>query len=81
MGKLKLKPSVANSDNTNTLETLSLSLGNTGEDDIRACASSDEQLRHVMFGDPLMHVMALYKRRIEVLALKAVTGRGSVYLN
>lgn len=43
------------------------------EDHVEACISSDEQLRTVVFGDPLMHMMSLYRRRIEVLATRAVT--------
>ena len=37
---------------------------------------TDEQLRDVIWGDPVMHMMKLYSRRIEVLATNAVTGRG-----
>ncbi|KAJ5613351.1 hypothetical protein N7510_006545 [Penicillium lagena] len=33
-----------------------------------ACVINDAQLRGVVFGDPLMHVMDLYARRIEILA-------------
>ena len=35
----------------------------------------DEQLRKVIFGDPAMHQMALYKRRIDELFVTAFTGR------
>lgn len=45
------------------------------EDDIRACITNDQQLRTVMFGDPVMHMMKVYAERLEVLATKAVTGR------
>lgn len=45
------------------------------EEDVRAYITSDEQLREVVFGDPLMHQMKVYARRIEILATKAVTGR------
>ena len=44
-------------------------------EDVRACIMSDEQLRGVVFGDPLMHQMKRYHRRVEVLAKKAATGR------
>lgn len=47
----------------------------TTEDDVRAYITSDEQMRKVVFGDPLMHQMKVYARRIEILATKAVTGQ------
>ena len=37
---------------------------------------NDEQLRQVIFGDPTMHAMEVYLRRVDMLALKAVTARG-----
>lgn len=40
-----------------------------------AVGVTDEQLRNVIFGDPSMHDMALYKSRIDSLAFAAVTGR------
>lgn len=49
--------------------------GAESEEDVRACITSDEQLRKVVFGDPLMHQMRVYEKRIEILATKAVTGR------
>lgn len=45
------------------------------DDDVQAELTTDEQLRDVVFGDPMMHVMKLYCRRVEVLATKAVTAR------
>lgn len=33
-----------------------------------ACVINDDQLRRVVFGDPVMHMMDLYARRIETLA-------------
>jgi hypothetical protein len=36
---------------------------------------SDEILREVVWGDPVLHMMKLYSRSIEVLATNAVTGR------
>jgi Lipase (class 3) len=44
-------------------------------DDVRALITTDEQIREVVFGDPLMHQMKLYSRRVETLATKAATGR------
>ena len=44
--------------------------------DVTASLVKDEQLRQVMFGDPLVHSMNIYAQRIEVLAVHAVTGRG-----
>ncbi|OQV01197.1 hypothetical protein CLAIMM_06596 [Cladophialophora immunda] len=46
------------------------------EVDVTASLVKDEQLRQVVFGDPLVHSMNLYARRIEILAVRAVTGRG-----
>ncbi len=43
------------------------------EDDVEAQITTDAQLREVVFGDPLMHAMKVYARRVEVLATKAVT--------
>ncbi|KAH6850429.1 Alpha/Beta hydrolase protein [Chaetomium sp. MPI-CAGE-AT-0009] len=37
---------------------------------------TDEQLRGVVWGDPVAHMMRLYAGRIEVLAVGAVTGMG-----
>ncbi|RMZ87829.1 hypothetical protein DV736_g4945, partial [Chaetothyriales sp. CBS 134916] len=45
------------------------------EDAVTANIVSDEQLRKVIFGDPLMHSMGLYQERVEALAVRAVTGR------
>lgn len=41
---------------------------------IEAIATSDEQLRDIVFGDPAMHLMSLYKQRIERLAFGALMG-------
>jgi len=43
--------------------------------DVTASVVKDEQLRQVIFGDPLAHAMDLYAQRIETLAVRAVTGR------
>ena len=45
------------------------------EDDVRSAVANDQQLREVVFGDPMMHQMKLYARRVEVLATKAVTAK------
>ncbi|KAK0727477.1 Alpha/Beta hydrolase protein [Lasiosphaeria miniovina] len=38
--------------------------------------ATDEQLREVIWGDPVCHVMRLYAGRIETLAVGAVTAKG-----
>ncbi|KXX77610.1 Mono- and diacylglycerol lipase [Madurella mycetomatis] len=38
--------------------------------------ATDEQLRGVVWGDPVSHMMRLYAGRIETLAVGAVTGKG-----
>ena len=48
------------------------------DDDVKAELTTDEQLREVVFGDPMMHMMTKYARRVEVLATRAVTGRGAL---
>ncbi|EXJ64499.1 hypothetical protein A1O7_00835 [Cladophialophora yegresii CBS 114405] len=45
------------------------------ETDVTASLVRDEQLRQVIFGEPLVHSMDLYAKRIETLAVRAVTGR------
>lgn len=47
----------------------------TAADDIRAEITCDAELRNVVFGDPLMHMMKLYARRVEILATKVVTAK------
>ena len=37
---------------------------------------TDEQLRGVVWGDPVCHLMKLYAGRIETLAVGAVTAKG-----
>ena len=44
------------------------------EEDVKAQVTCDQDLRSVVFGDPVMHMMKIYTRRIEVLATKAITG-------
>lgn len=48
-------------------------------EEVRAYTVTDEEIRKVIFGDPLMHAMDVYRRRIEALAMKAVTGRDRYY--
>jgi len=43
--------------------------------DVKAEVTSDGELRGVVFGDPVMHMMKVYAKRVEVLATKAVTAR------
>ncbi|KAK5118799.1 hypothetical protein LTR62_000008 [Meristemomyces frigidus] len=43
---------------------------------IEAVQLTDEQLRSVVFGDPAMHSMTLYKQRIDALMFAAVSGEG-----
>ena len=45
------------------------------EQDVRAYITNDEELRRVVFGDPLAHSMKVYSRRVESLAQRAATGR------
>ncbi|EKG11086.1 Lipase class 3 [Macrophomina phaseolina MS6] len=47
-----------------------------GEVNVEACTIVDDELRSVVFGDPMCHMMKLYARRIEVLATRAVTAGG-----
>ncbi|ETS79853.1 hypothetical protein PFICI_07382 [Pestalotiopsis fici W106-1] len=42
---------------------------------VLAQVASDEQLRNVVWGDPVCHVMKLYAGRIETLAVAAVTAK------
>ena len=42
---------------------------------LEACVVTDEQLRSVVFGEPVYHMMSVYARRIETLATRAVTVR------
>ena len=45
------------------------------EDDVAAVVTSDQQLRSVVYGDPMMHMMKVYAKRVEVLATKAITAK------
>jgi len=44
-------------------------------EDVGAYSTTDGELRRVVFGDPLMHVMDLYERRVEKLATNAATAK------
>ena len=48
-------------------------VGVDGQTDVKAEITTDQELRTVVFGDPVMHMMKVYAKRIEVLATKAVT--------
>lgn len=63
--------------NAGRLVVLRVPKGKT-ENDVTASIVKDEQLRQVIFGDPLSHSMELYASRIETLAVRAVTGKGGV---
>lgn len=41
-----------------------------------AQVATDEQLRDVVWGDPVCHVMKLYVGRVKMLAVDAVTAKG-----
>lgn len=47
---------------------------NKQEKMIEAVMTTDEQLRGIVYGDPVLHSMRLYKERIDLLAVSAVTG-------
>ena len=45
------------------------------ESGVQAQLTCDQELRAVVFGNPVMHMMKVYARRVEVLATKAVTAQ------
>ncbi|KAI1871806.1 hypothetical protein JX265_005792 [Neoarthrinium moseri] len=45
-------------------------------DGVIAQVANDEQLRGVIWGDPMCHVMKLYAGRVEILAVAAATAQG-----
>jgi hypothetical protein len=51
-------------------------VGSRTEDDIEAVTVDDEMLRKVVYGDLLKHQMTVYKKRIESVAVRAVTANG-----
>ncbi|KAI9702441.1 MAG: hypothetical protein M1836_000921 [Candelina mexicana] len=61
--------------NAGRLVLLRMRPGGRVEDDVQACITSDEQLRGVVFGNPVMHMMKVYARRVEILATNAATAR------
>ena len=61
--------------NAGRLVVLRVPKGKKESEHVKACIVSDEQLRQVIFGDPMMHQMDVYRRRVEALAFRAVTGR------
>lgn len=48
----------------------------SGDGDIEAVTVDDQMLRNVVYGDPVKHMMRVYKKRIEIIATRAVTGVG-----
>ncbi|KAF4974357.1 hypothetical protein FZEAL_8735 [Fusarium zealandicum] len=42
---------------------------------VAAVTCTDDQLRGVIWGDPVCHLMSLYAARIEVLAIASITGK------
>lgn len=75
--KLWWDPPPATLSNAGRLVVLRIPAGGRTAD-VTANIVKDEQLRQVMFGDPLMHAMDVYATRIEALAVRAVTGRGGL---
>jgi hypothetical protein len=61
--------------NAGRLVVLRVPKGKKESEHVTACIVSDEQIRQVIFGDPIMHQMEVYRRRVEALAFRAVTGR------
>ncbi|PVI06441.1 alpha/beta-hydrolase [Periconia macrospinosa] len=45
-----------------------------GEEIIEAVTVEDDMFRTVVYGDPMKHMMKLYRRRVEILATRAITG-------
>ena len=50
-------------------------VGADGQTDVKAEITTDQDLRSVVFGDPVMHMMKVYAKRVEILATKAVTAK------
>jgi len=51
-------------------------VGSRSEEDIEAVTVDDEMLRKVVYGDLLKHQMTVYKKRIDSVAVRAVTANG-----
>lgn len=49
--------------------------GSRCEDDIEAVTVDDESLRKVVYGDVMKHQMTVYKKRIDEVAVRAVTAK------
>jgi hypothetical protein len=49
--------------------------GSRFEDDVEAVTVDDEALRKVVYGDVMKHQMGVYKKRIEEVAVRAVTAK------
>ncbi|KAK5052517.1 hypothetical protein LTR84_002381 [Exophiala bonariae] len=73
--KIWWEPPPATLSNAGRLVVLRVPTGGRTAD-VTASIVKDDQLRQVIFGDPLMHAMDVYATRIEALAVRAVTGRG-----
>ena len=61
--------------NAGRLVVLRVPKGRKESEAVTACIVTDDQLRQVIFGDPMMHQMEVYQRRVEALAVRAVTGK------
>ena len=48
----------------------------SNEDDVEAVTVDEQMLKNVVYGDPLKHMMRVYRLRIENVAVRAVTARG-----
>ena len=49
--------------------------GRDGGETVRAFLTNDQQLRGVVFGDPLVHTMQVYQKRVDTLAKEAVLAK------
>lgn len=45
-----------------------------GEEVVEAITVEDDMFRKVVYGDPMKHMMKLYRRRVEIIATRAITG-------
>ena len=60
---------------TSSTTTAAAMSAKDSQDNVQAFITTDDDLRKVVYGDPMMHQMRLYFQRIEALATKAATGR------
>ena len=51
-------------------------VGTTHEDDVEAVTVDEDMLKNIVYGDVAKHQMAVYKKRIEEVAVRAVTANG-----